>query len=87
VAFCGSCGARLYLTGRRADSSTYGRTARVRGIPAMSYPDTAEQAARNVSRLWIADLNDAAPIQLDRKERMITIYHPNPAILENSQGA
>lgn len=34
VAFCGNCGARLYLTGRRADSSAYGCTARVRGIPA-----------------------------------------------------
>ena len=32
VAFCGNCGARLYLTGRRADSSAYGCTARVRGI-------------------------------------------------------
>ena len=34
VAFCGNCGARLYLTGRRADSNAYGCTARVRGIPA-----------------------------------------------------
>jgi DNA invertase Pin-like site-specific DNA recombinase len=34
IAFCGNCGARLYLTGRRADSSAYGCTARVRGIPA-----------------------------------------------------
>jgi hypothetical protein len=34
VAFCGNCGARLYLTGRRADSSAYGCSARVRGIPA-----------------------------------------------------
>lgn len=34
VAFCGNCGARLYLTGRRAGSNAYGCTARVRGIPA-----------------------------------------------------
>jgi site-specific DNA recombinase len=34
IAFCGNCGARLYLTGRRKDSSAYGCTARVRGIPA-----------------------------------------------------
>ena len=34
IAFCGNCGARLYLTGRRADSNAYGCTARVRGIPA-----------------------------------------------------
>jgi len=32
IAFCGNCGARLYLTGRRADSNAYGCTARVRGI-------------------------------------------------------
>ena len=32
VAFCGNCGARLYLTGRRAGSGAYGCTARVRGI-------------------------------------------------------
>jgi hypothetical protein len=32
VAFCGNCGARLYLNGRRADSNAYGCTARVRGI-------------------------------------------------------
>jgi site-specific DNA recombinase len=34
VASCGNCGARLYLTGRRAGSNAYGCTARVRGIPA-----------------------------------------------------
>lgn len=32
LAFCGNCGARLYLTGRRADSNAYGCTGRVRGI-------------------------------------------------------
>jgi transcriptional regulator with XRE-family HTH domain len=35
---------------------------------AMSYPDTAEQAARNVTRLWVADLNDAALIQRGRAD-------------------
>jgi site-specific DNA recombinase len=34
IAFCGNCGARLYSTGRRADSYAYGCTARVRGIRA-----------------------------------------------------
>jgi transcriptional regulator with XRE-family HTH domain len=34
----------------------------------VSYPDTPEQAARNVSRLWIADLNDAALIQRGRAD-------------------
>ncbi|HEY1703043.1 MAG TPA: recombinase family protein [Trebonia sp.] len=34
VAFCGNCGARLYLNGRRAGGGAYGCTARVRGIPA-----------------------------------------------------
>ncbi|MBV9447649.1 MAG: recombinase family protein [Streptosporangiaceae bacterium] len=34
LAFCGNCGARLYLTGRRSDSGAYGCSARVRGIPA-----------------------------------------------------
>jgi hypothetical protein len=34
IAFCGNCGARLYLTGRRAGAhGAYGCTARVRGIP------------------------------------------------------
>lgn len=32
----------------------------------VSYPDTAEQAVRNVTRLWIADLNDASLIQRGR---------------------
>lgn len=34
----------------------------------VSYPDTPEQAARNVSRLWIADLDDAALIQRGRAD-------------------
>ena len=37
IAFCGNCGARLYLTGRRGGNGiytgAYGCTARVRGIP------------------------------------------------------
>jgi transcriptional regulator with XRE-family HTH domain len=37
------------------------------GVPS-SYPDTAEQAARNVSRLWIADLDDAVLIQRGRAD-------------------
>jgi site-specific DNA recombinase len=32
VAFCGNCGARLYLTGQREGQYKYGCTARVRGI-------------------------------------------------------
>jgi len=32
LAFCGNCGARLYLTGRRANGSAYGCTGRVQGI-------------------------------------------------------
>jgi DNA invertase Pin-like site-specific DNA recombinase len=47
VAYCGGCGARLYLAGRSGASFTYGCTARVRGIvssqhckpaPSMSVP-------------------------------------------------
>jgi DNA invertase Pin-like site-specific DNA recombinase len=34
IAFCGNCGARLYLNGRRANGGAYGCTARVSGIPA-----------------------------------------------------
>jgi site-specific DNA recombinase len=34
IAFCGNCGARLYLTGRRPSGGAYGCTARVRGIRA-----------------------------------------------------
>jgi hypothetical protein len=34
----------------------------------VSYPDTAQQAARNVSRLWVADLGDAALIQRGRAD-------------------
>jgi len=34
----------------------------------VSYPDTPEKAARNVSRLWIADLDDAALIQRGRAD-------------------
>jgi len=34
----------------------------------LSYPGTAEQAARNVTRLWIADLDDAALIQRGRAD-------------------
>lgn len=36
IGFCGNCGARLYITGRRKDlgSHAYGCTGRVRGIPA-----------------------------------------------------
>jgi site-specific DNA recombinase len=37
VAFCGNCGARLYVTGRRAGSFAYGCTARVRGIQASAH--------------------------------------------------
>ena len=32
IAFCGNCGARLYLTGRSGDSFAYGCTGRVRGL-------------------------------------------------------
>jgi hypothetical protein len=34
----------------------------------VSYPDTAQQAVRNVTRLWVADLNDAALIQRGRAD-------------------
>lgn len=35
IAFCGTCGARLYINGKRKDSGfSYGCTGRVRGIPA-----------------------------------------------------
>ncbi len=34
----------------------------------VSYPDTPEQAARNVSHLWIADLDDATLIQRGRAD-------------------
>ena len=34
VAFCGNCGARLYIAGRANSRHAYGCTARVRGIPA-----------------------------------------------------
>lgn len=39
-----------------------------RAVAEVSFPDTPEQAARNVSRLWIADLNDAALIQRGRAD-------------------
>jgi DNA invertase Pin-like site-specific DNA recombinase len=34
IAFCGNCGARLYIAGRPGSRHAYGCTARVRGIPA-----------------------------------------------------
>src|SRR6185312_13844535 len=34
----------------------------------LTYPDSAEQAARNVTRLWIADLGDAALLQRGRAD-------------------
>jgi hypothetical protein len=34
----------------------------------VSYPDTPAEAVRNVSRLWIADLNDAALVQRGRAD-------------------
>lgn len=34
IAFCGNCGARLYIAGRANSKHVYGCTARVRGIPA-----------------------------------------------------
>jgi site-specific DNA recombinase len=34
IAFCGNCGARLYIAGRPNSRHAYGCTARVRGIPA-----------------------------------------------------
>jgi transcriptional regulator with XRE-family HTH domain len=40
----------------------------------VSYPDTSEQAARNASRLWIADLDDATLIQRGRVQRIRETY-------------
>ena len=34
----------------------------------LSYPDNAEQAARNITRLWVADLDDATLIQRGRAD-------------------
>jgi transcriptional regulator with XRE-family HTH domain len=51
--------------GLDADSQVAVVTAAPAGVD-VSYPDTPGQAARNVARLWIADLDDAALIQRGR---------------------
>jgi hypothetical protein len=54
IAFCGNCGARLYLTGRRGGdggyTGAYGCTARVRGIPASA-------GCRPAPNIGVADLD------------------------------
>ena len=51
------------------DAGAHGPAVTVSPVHAdLSYPDDAEQAARNVSGLWVADLDDAALIQRGRAD-------------------
>lgn len=62
VAFCGNCGARLYLTGRRAGAhGAYGCTARVRGIQASAgcKPALARAGVEGVRVVGAVDLRPA----------------------------